>query len=102
MSDFSGFLPFQRDMHLPAVLFVKADWCPHCHTMAPHMKRVQTILKNTMPVYAVDADRNQNAVRSLGVQGFPTVIVVGLDKRKREYDGPRDAKTIAAFARQFA
>jgi len=101
MSDFSSFLPFRRDMHLPAVLFVKAEWCPHCHSMAPHMKRAQNLLKNTMPVYAVDADSNKSVVERLGVGGFPTVFVIGADRRKREYDGPRDGKSIAAFARQF-
>ncbi len=99
--DFSTFIPFRRDMNLPAVVFVKADWCPHCHSMAPHMKRAQKMLGSTMPVYVVDADANQNVVQQLGVQGFPTVFVIGADRRKREYDGPREAKSIAVFARRF-
>lgn len=99
--DFSSFVPFKRNMHLPAVVFVKADWCPHCHSMAPHMRRAQRMLEDTMPVYVVDADAHENVVQKLGVQGFPTVFVIGADRKKREYTGRRDGKEIATFARRF-
>lgn len=99
--DFASFVPIKRKIHLPAVMFVKADWCPHCHSMAPHMKRAQKLLGNTMPVYVVDADADDKIVQKLGVQGFPTVFVISADRKKREYTGDRDAKAIASFARKY-
>lgn len=98
---FESFVPFKRNMHLPAVLFVKADWCPHCHDMAPHMKRCQQSLRDQMPVYVIDADKHKQVVQQLGVEGFPTVIVVGADRKMREYNGTRNGAAIAKFARQY-
>jgi len=98
---FDSFVPFTRKLNLPCVLFVSAHWCPHCTDMAPHMKRCQTSLQNEMPVYVVDADKNKKVVEQLGVRGFPTVLIVGTDRKMREYTGPRNGNSIAAFARRF-
>jgi thioredoxin-like negative regulator of GroEL len=54
-----------------------------------------------MPVYVVDADKNKKVVEQLGVRGFPTVLIVGTDRKMREYTGPRNGNSIAAFARRF-
>ena len=40
-------------------------------------------------------------MQQLGVEGFPTVIVVGADRKMREYNGTRNGAAIAKFARQY-
>ena len=97
---FDSFVPFTPKLKLPCVLFAKADWCGHCHHMAPVMQQAQSSMKN-VPVYIVDADTNPKIIEKLKVQGFPTVFVVGANRRMHEYDGARDPASIVAFVKKW-
>ncbi|AGE58818.1 protein disulfide isomerase [Paramecium bursaria Chlorella virus NYs1] len=97
---FRGFVPFRRDIQLPSVLFCKWNQCGHCHELAPQMKRVQTILKDEMPVYVVDAEKNNKIIKALKVNGFPEIIVVGTNRRVHKFKGTREPSKIVQFIRQ--
>ncbi len=97
---FKTFLPFRRDLKTPCLLFCKWEQCGHCHDMAPHVKKAQLVLKKSgVPVYAVDADKNESVITTFKVTGFPELFFLGPDRRLRKYKGPRTAEGIVAFAR---
>lgn len=98
---FRGFVPFQRNIKLPSVLFCVWEQCGHCHSTAPAMKKVQAILKNEMPVYVVDAEKNNKIIEALKVNGFPEIIVVDKNRRVHKFNGPREAPKIIQFIRQY-
>ena len=78
-----------------ALLFVKADWCPHCQSTAPEIEEAADILGSVVPVYAVDSEKNRNTVRRLGVEGFPTIMFRDDDGELEVYNGPRQGQNIA-------
>ena len=98
---FKGFTPFRRDIKLPSVLFCKWDNCGHCHSTAPEMKKVQSALKNAMPVYVVDAEKNSKVIDALKVNGFPEIIVVDKNRKVHKFNGNREASKIMQFIRQY-
>ena len=93
------FRSFHKKARTPCVLFVSAKWCGHCRAAAGEIDAAQRILGDAIPVYVVDADRHADTVASLGVEGFPTILVVDRESRVREFDGPREGTAIASFAR---
>ena len=97
--NFKTFTPFRRDLKTPCVLFAKWDNCGHCHNMAPHMKNVQAQLRGSMPVYIVDAEKQNKVCEQLKVQGFPTIMVLRKDRIVKKYKGPQDPQKILAFVR---
>lgn len=97
--NFKTFLPFRRDLKTPCILFAKWDNCGHCHAMAPHMKTVQAKLRGSMPVYIVDAEKQNKVCEQLQVKGFPTVMVLRKDRMVKKYNGPRDAQKVLAFVK---
>lgn len=96
------FRAFRKDAQVPCVLFVSAKWCGHCKNTAPEVDKAQRILGSKTPVYVVDADRDKAVVEALGVEGFPTILVVSSDRRMTEYQGPRTGAAIAQFAKANA
>lgn len=96
---FDTFLPFRRDLQTPCLLFCKWENCGHCHQMAPHVKKAQMVLKKNVPVYAVDAEKNADVIRTFKVTGFPELFFLGPDRRLMRYKGPRTAEGILAFTR---
>ena len=98
---FKSFIPFQRNLQMPCILFAKWDNCGHCHSLAPEMRKAQVTLKKVMPVYKVDAERNDRVTDQLGITGFPEVFVVDKNRRLHKYNGARKAESIVKFARQY-
>jgi thioredoxin-like negative regulator of GroEL len=68
---------------------------------SPAMKKVQTALKNEMPVYVVDAEKNNKICEALKVNGFPEIIVVDKNRRVHKFNGAREANKIVQFIRQY-
>jgi thioredoxin-like negative regulator of GroEL len=97
--NFKTFTPFRRDLKTPCVLFAKWDSCPHCHNMVPHMKAVQARLRGSMPVYIVDAEKQNKVCEQLRVGGFPTIMVLRKDRIVKKYNGPHDSQKILAFVK---
>jgi thioredoxin-like negative regulator of GroEL len=96
--NFKTFMPFKRDLKTPCILFAKSDSCYHCHAMAPHMKAVQAQIRS-MPVYIVDAEKQNKVCDQLQVRGYPTVMVLRKDRIVKKYNGPPNAKKIMTFVK---
>ncbi len=82
----------------PAVIFVKADWCPHCQHAKPEMEQAAQILGNVIPMYSMDADKNSKAIQRLGIQGFPTILFLSPQGDLQTYDGARKGQQVADWA----
>lgn len=92
-----------RDWHSgvrgPAVLFVKADWCPHCRSAKPEVEEAaRTLARANIKVYAVDSERHKAYIQKLGVSGFPTILLLTDTGRTRAFPGgDRTAERIASW-----
>jgi len=70
-----------------------APWCGHCQRLVPDYTKAAKALKGVVKVGAVNADEHKSLGGQYGVQGFPTIKVFGLDKKKpTDYNGERTAK----------
>ncbi|KAK9853382.1 hypothetical protein WJX84_006756 [Apatococcus fuscideae] len=95
-----------------AVVEFFAPWCGHCKNLAPTYEKVAKHLQGVATVGAVDcdADRNKPLCARYQVQGFPTLKVFPAvpwpstssnkrpSKSPTDYNGPRNAKSIAEAA----
>ena len=86
---------YRRNTSGPALLFAKADWCPHCQTAKPEIRKAAAILGSVVPVYELDSDKHQDAIEELGVQGFPTIFFRDARGKLKEYKGERKGQKIA-------
>lgn len=78
-----------------ALLFNKADWCPHCKAAKPEIDRAAQILGTVVPVYAVDSERDAVFQSKIGVQAFPTIMFRDARGKLTEYSGAMDGRAIA-------
>jgi len=100
---------FQKEvMKSDAVWIVEfyAPWCGHCQRLVPDYTKAAKALKGVVKVGAVNADEHKSLGQQYGVQGFPTIKVFGLDKKKPEdYNGQRTAQGLVdgalAAAKKF-
>ncbi|KAK1353648.1 hypothetical protein POM88_052013 [Heracleum sosnowskyi] len=75
-----------------------APWCGHCKALTPIWEKAATVLKGVATVAALDADAHKSLAQEYGIQGFPTIKVFLPGKPPVDYQGARDAKSIANFA----
>ena len=81
-----------------AVLFVKADWCPHCQAAKPELDLTASVLGSVLPVYEVDSERNKQVVKELGVDGYPTIFYRTKTGKLTRYTGERSGQNIVDWA----
>lgn len=86
---------YTRTAPTVALLFVKADWCPHCQAAKPEIQAAAELLGSVVPVYAVDSERHRKIVEELGVEGFPTIIFRDARGTLHHYTKERSGKKIA-------
>lgn len=72
-----------------------APWCGHCKNLEPEYKKAASILNGVVKVVAVDATVHGSLAQKYGVQGYPTLKLFGLDKKKpTDYQGERKSDAI--------
>lgn len=91
-------MAYRKNARTPCILFVKAEWCPHCQHAKPELAEAASILGTVLPVYAVDSERNEDVIRALKVQAFPTILYQNANGRVKEYQGERKGTKIADWA----
>lgn len=75
-----------------------APWCGHCKKLAPEWKKAANNLKGKVKLGHVDCDAEKSLMSRFNVQGFPTILVFGLDKSSPyPYEGARTALAIEAY-----
>lgn len=76
-----------------------APWCGHCKKLAPEWKKAANNLKGKVKLGHVDCDAEKSLMSRYNVQGFPTILVFGVDKDSPyPYEGPRAASAIESYA----
>lgn len=76
-----------------------APWCGHCKKLAPEWKKASNNLKGKVKLGHVDCDAEKSLMSRFNVQGFPTILVFGIDKDSPyPYEGARAALAIESFA----
>ena len=74
-----------------------APWCGHCKNLEPEFAKAASTLKGVAKLVAVDATVHGGLAQKYGVQGYPTLKMFGLDKKKPEdYQGAREANGIVS------
>lgn len=74
-----------------------APWCGHCKNLEPEFAKASSTLKGVAKLVAVDATVHGSLAQKYGVQGYPTLKMFGLDKKKPEdYQGAREANGIVS------
>ncbi|KAK9818342.1 hypothetical protein WJX72_010973 [[Myrmecia] bisecta] len=99
------------DSDLVHVVEFFAPWCGHCKALAPQYQKVAETLQGIVGVSAVDCDDagNRKLCSEHGVQGFPTIKIFPVERKKNpytgklgkmavDYNGARNAKAIADAA----
>lgn len=88
----------------PVFVFVTADWCPPCQALKRDAladpKVAEAVSTLTVPLY-VDATKTvPDDVASLGISGFPTVILLQDGKQLSRFTGNTTASNVLAFVEQ--
>lgn len=70
----------------PMVIFFYTDWCGYCQKFAPTFAKVvkDKAVKKNFAVAYVNCEKPENAkhMEAYGVEGYPTVFVVGADGKR--------------------
>jgi protein disulfide-isomerase A6 len=78
--------------------------CGHCKSLQPAWEQAARALQGVVGVAAVDADAHGSLAQQYSVQGFPTIKLFYTNDAGRvvsgssDYQGARDAKSIATWA----
>lgn len=93
----------KTDLRKPALVFVKAEWCPHCQHAKPEIQKAADIMGSVVPIHTIDGDKHKAGVsklRRMGlkVDGYPTIAFVNASGKATPYTGPRKGKDIADWA----
>ncbi|CAG0919775.1 unnamed protein product [Notodromas monacha] len=80
-----------------------APWCGHCKSLEPEYAKAAELLKDDgIKLAKVDATQEEELSKSYGVTGFPTLMLFLNGVKVEEYQGPRNAHSIAEYMREKA
>lgn len=82
----------------PAILFVKAEWCPHCQAAKPEIRKAAAILGTVLPVYMLDSKKDKDILARMPIEGYPTIFFRTAGGQLKEYSGDRTGQKIADWA----
>lgn len=86
------------------VLFY-ADWCPACQMFKPEWQALEQDLAGEIPTESINTS-NEKLVKSrehsygIDIAAIPTIVILK-DGKAEKYEGARNAKSIAKYARSI-
>jgi len=79
-----------------------APWCGHCKNLQPEYTKTAKALSGVVNVAAVDADANGDLAREYGIQSFPTIKLMTMNKKgvikTKDYSGGRTSLDLTMAA----
>lgn len=98
--DDSNFEELVLNSDEPWLVEFYAPWCGHCKSLSPEWAKAATELKGRMKLGAYDADSQKTFAGRYSIRGFPTIKFFPAGKKDdpQDYDGPRSADGIVAWA----
>lgn len=77
-----------------------ADWCGHCHSMAPEWKKLIDNNRNNVNLAKVRDDYQNKIEMDAPVQGYPTILLAKNGKVSKVFSGDRTAESLNSFVEQ--
>jgi len=75
-----------------------APWCGHCKAFHPQIEKVSKATKGLFKIGAVNCEVEKKLSSKYNIDGYPTVLFFGKDKKKtEEYEGDRKAEKVIEF-----
>ena len=75
-----------------------APWCGHCKAFHPEFEKVSKATKGLFKIGAVNCEDEKDLSKKYKIDGYPTVLFFGDDKKKtEEYEGDRKAEKVIDF-----
>ncbi|MGC4003496.1 MAG: thioredoxin family protein [Pirellulales bacterium] len=68
-----------RQTGRPMLVFFTAEWCKYCHQLADEtlsLPEVEELTRSFICV-RIDADRQPDVCKALGIRSFPTLLCIG-------------------------
>ena len=73
---------------LPVIVDFWAQWCHHCHALAPVYQQLSQEYQGKLSFAKLDIDENPQVTVHLGVQAAPTIILFRDGKELERIVGP--------------
>jgi thioredoxin len=64
---------------LPAIIDFYADWCGPCKMIAPVLEELSDEYQDSITIYKVNTDVEQELSSIFGIQSIPTMLFIGSD-----------------------
>ena len=84
------------------IVLVYADWCGHCQKFKPEWKKFRKLARSVSNIRTseldVDDKTNESMIKSLGVDTFPTVIMIRPSGDRQVYSGDRSSVDLLRWA----
>ena len=97
-SSFEGVEGFEGQKEL---LLLHMEGCPHCTKLMPEWHKFVKNNTTSIQTNVVEKDENPSLINKYGVEGFPTILLLGKNGKKLDtYNGERNAGALLQYCKQ--
>ena len=65
----------------PCIIDFYANWCGPCRSIAPILKELAAEYKDSIVIYKVDTDKEQELSAAMGIRSLPTVVFIPMNEQ---------------------
>jgi thioredoxin 1 len=81
----------------PVIVEFWAPWCTPCKMMAPALEHASRQYEGRVDLWKINADENQDLIRSLGILGIPTILGYRSGKQIFRRTGSQNGSALLAL-----
>ena len=100
--DINTFNEKLREHQNPVVVDLWAPWCGPCKMVKPVLEKLAKEYEGRVDLWEVNADENQELLKSLRVYGIPTLIVYRNGLETQRYVGAKSNSTLKSLFEALA